>query len=50
MVKEPFDPECFVDTQFKTFNIQDLKDHQQTILNVFHQFQNQNGEADLDHE
>ena len=27
MVKEPFDPECFVDTQFKNFKIQDLKDH-----------------------
>tara|TARA_B110000285_G_scaffold210676_1_gene252710 strand:+ start:1118 stop:1402 length:285 start_codon:yes stop_codon:yes gene_type:complete len=34
--QEPFDPESFVDKQFSGFNINDLRDHQQTILNVFH--------------
>lgn len=38
LIREPFDPESFVDKQFKAFNIIDLRDHQQTILNVFHQF------------
>ena len=34
--QEPFDPESFVDKQFQEFNINELRDHQQTILNVFH--------------
>jgi hypothetical protein len=34
--QEPFDPESFVDKQFAGFSISDLRDHQQTILNVFH--------------
>ena len=38
MIREPFDPESFVDNQFAQFNINDLRDHQQTIMNVFHQF------------
>jgi hypothetical protein len=31
-----FDPEIFVDQQFKDFSINDLRDHQQAILNMFY--------------
>ena len=36
LVEEPFDPELYVDKQFKGFTIEDIKNHQQTILNVFY--------------
>lgn len=39
LVEEPFDPETFVDKQFQDFKINDLTNHQQTIMNVFYQFQ-----------
>jgi hypothetical protein len=41
LIKEPFDPETFVDQQFKNFNLAQLCDHQQTIFSVFHQMQGQ---------
>lgn len=36
LIEEPFDPEQYVDKQFKEFTIDDIKNHQQTILNVFY--------------
>lgn len=38
LITEPFDPDYFVDKQFKNFNMNELVNHQQAILNVFHQF------------
>ena len=39
-LESDFDPEIFVDQQFKDFSINDLRDHQQAILNMFYQFNN----------
>ena len=37
-----FDPELFVDLQFKDFTIAELREHQQAILNMFNTFNFQN--------
>ena len=36
LVREPFDPEIFVDNQFNNFTLSELLDHQTTVMNVFH--------------
>ena len=48
MDESAFDPEAFIDEQFRGFNINDLRDHQQTILNVFHQYMSTQGLEDKD--
>jgi len=41
---ETFDPDQFVDKQFQAFAIGDLREHQQAILNMYHQYSH-GGEA-----
>ena len=48
MDESAFDPEAFIDEQFRGFSVNDLRDHQQTILNVFHQYMSTQGLEDKD--
>lgn len=45
-IYDQFDPEQFVDNQFKAFSIADLRDHQQAILNMFHQYSDKQVDKD----